>query len=126
MAVGFSAKLPLSYSKSEGPYRLTRTLEENAKQNLKNLVFTIPGERVMDPEFGVGFSAMLFENAGDQLLEDIRERLFTQVDKYLPFITILKADVKIEENTANLKVEYFIPTISVSDTLDLDIKDDFR
>ena len=77
MAVGFSAKLPLSYSKSEGPYRLTKTLEENAKQNLKNLVFTIPG-------------------------------------------------VKIEENTANLKVEYFIPTISVSDTLDLDIKDDFR
>ena len=69
---------------------------------------------------------MLFENASDQLLEDIRERLFTQVDKYLPFITILKVDVKIEENTANLKVEYFIPTISVSDTLDLDIKDDFR
>ena len=113
------------YDRTNGPYLLTKTLEENAKQNLKNLILTIPGERVMNPDFGVGFSALLFENANQQLVEDLKERLFTQVGKYLPFINILDVKVNIEENTAFLRVTYFIPTISVSDSLELDIKNDF-
>ena len=125
MPTGISAKLPLVYDRTNGPYLLTKTLEENAKQNLKNLILTIPGERVMNPDFGVGFSALLFENANQQLVEDLKERLFTQVGKYLPFINILDVKVNIEENTAFLRVTYFIPTISVSDSLELDIKNDF-
>ena len=85
MAVGISAKLPLAYTKADGPYLLTKDLTENTKQKLKTLIFTNPGERVMNVDFGVGFSALLFENATDSVLEDLRERLFTQVDKYLPF-----------------------------------------
>lgn len=122
MTTGISAKLPLAYTKSDGPYLLTQDLTENTKQNLKNLIFTNPGERVMDPNFGVGFYALLFENATDDILEDLKERLFTQVGKYLPFVQILDVTTKIEENTANLRVEYIIPTLSVSDTLNLDVK----
>jgi phage baseplate assembly protein W len=58
MAVGISAKLPLAYPKSDGPYLLTKDLTENTKQNLKTLIFTNPGERVMILDFGVGFSAL--------------------------------------------------------------------
>jgi len=125
MAVGISAKLPLAYVKSDGPYLLTKDLVENSRQNLKNLIFTIPGERVMDTDFGVGFTALLFENATDSVLEDLRERLFTQVDKYLPFIQILNVETELQENTAYLKVEYSIPSLSVNDSLDLDVKGNF-
>jgi phage baseplate assembly protein W len=122
MSAGISAKLPLAYTKSDGPYLLTQNLTENTKQNLKNLIFTNPGERVMDPNFGVGFYNLLFENATDDILEDLKERLFTQVDKYLPFVQILNVDTRLEENTAYLRVEYIIPSLSVSDSLDLDVK----
>lgn len=122
MSAGISAKLPLAYTKSSGPYLLTQGLTENTKQNLKNLIFTNPGERVMDPNFGVGFYNLLFENATDDILEDLKERLFTQVDKYLPFVQILNVDTRLEENTAYLRVEYIIPSLSVSDSLDLDVK----
>ena len=122
MAVGYSAKLPLVYDKSDGPYLLTKGLVENSKQNLKNLIFTNPGERVMDVDFGVGFSALLFENATDTILEDLKERLFIQVDKYLPFIQILNVETELRENTAYLRVDYIIPTLSVSDSLSLDVK----
>ena len=125
MAVGISAKLPLAYVKSDGPYLLTKDLVENSRQKLKNLIFTIPGERVMDTDFGGGFTALLFENATDSVLEDLRERLFTQVDKYLPFIQILNVETELQENTAYLKVEYSIPSLSVNDNLDLDVKGDF-
>ena len=79
----------------------------------------------MNSDFGVGFSGLLFENANQELVEELKERLFTQVGKYLPFINILDVNVRIEENTAFLRVNYFIPNISVSDTLELDIKDNF-
>jgi len=126
MPTGISAKLPLVYDKANGPYLLTKNLEENAKQNLKSLILTIPGERVMNADFGVGFSALLFENANQELVEDLKERLFTQVNRYLPFINILDVNVGIEENTAFLRVSYFIPNISVSDTLELDIRNNFE
>jgi len=125
MPKGFSAKLPLSYSKSEGPYLLTKTLEENARQNLKTLIFTIPGERVMNSDFGVGFSTLLFENANNEVVENLRERLISQVAKYLPFINITDVQADIQENTAFLRVEYNIPNISISSTLELDIKNNF-
>ena len=51
MAVGISAKLPLAYTKADGPYLLTKDLTENTKQNLKILIFTNPGERVMNVDF---------------------------------------------------------------------------
>tara|TARA_Y100001973_G_C4965480_1_gene216971 strand:+ start:148 stop:528 length:381 start_codon:yes stop_codon:yes gene_type:complete len=124
MAVGISAKLPLAYTKADGPYLLTKDLTENTKQNLKILIFTNPGERVMNVDFGVGFSALLFENATDSVLEDLRERLFTQVDKYLPFVRIVDVKTELNENTAFLRVEYVISGLNISDNLDLDVKSD--
>jgi len=124
MTVGISAKLPLAYTKADGPYLLTKDLTENTKQNLKTLIFTNPGERVMNVDFGVGFSALLFENATDSVLEDLRERLFTQVDKYLPFVRIVDVKTELNENTAFLRVEYVISGLNISDNLDLDVKSD--
>ena len=125
MPKGYSAKLPLTYTKVDGPYQLTKDLTENIKQNFKNLVFTIPGERVMDPEFGVGFSTLLFENATDQLVEDLKERLFIQVERYLPYISIARVEAQLQDNTAYMRVDYIIPSLSVSDTLSLDVTNNF-
>ena len=122
MATGISAKLPLAYTKADGPYLLTKDLTENTKQKLKTLIFTNPGERVMNVDFGVGFSSLLFENATDDVLEDLKERLFTQVDQYLPFVRIVDVKTELNENTAYLRVEYIISGLEVSDTLDLDVK----
>ena len=50
---GISPKLPISKNKEDG-YTLTKTYLESTQQNLKNLLLTVPGERMMDPDFGVG------------------------------------------------------------------------
>ena len=39
-------------------------ISENIKQNFKNLILTVPGERVMLPDFGVGLKQYLFTNQG--------------------------------------------------------------
>jgi phage baseplate assembly protein W len=60
---GISPKLPISKNKEDG-YTLTKTYLESTQQNLKNLLLTVPGERMMDPDFGVGMNRFLFENHG--------------------------------------------------------------
>jgi hypothetical protein len=76
----------------------------------------------MDTDFGLGFSALLFQNANDDIMEDIKERLFIQVDKYLPFVQLINVLTEIRENTAYLRVEYLIPSLSLSDALELDVR----
>ena len=51
---GIAPKLPISTNPSDGTYTLTKGLNENVKQNLKLLILTSPGERIMMPSFGVG------------------------------------------------------------------------
>jgi len=58
-------------------------------QNFKNLLLTNPGEKMMDPDFGVGLQSYLFENAHPSLYEDIAEKIRSQTDKYMNAIEIV-------------------------------------
>ena len=85
---GISVKLPLTYSSEDGPYKLNKKTKEAVRQNLKNLILTIPGERVMDPSFGVGLRNFLFEQITERLYTRIAERIRKQVRSYMPFVYI--------------------------------------
>ena len=99
---GLSVKLPLVVSNVFGPYDLNTTFDELAKQNLKMLVLTNPGERIMYPDFGVGISRYLFENNTTNTYDSIRSRLHEQVSIYLPYIQIDHVDFSVRENNPDL------------------------
>jgi len=63
------------------------------KQNAKMVMFTVPGERVMDPEFGVGLQRYLFENITEALLDDIRSNITSQFNIYMPYMDITRLEV---------------------------------
>tara|TARA_R100000808_G_C2109505_1_gene124036 strand:+ start:345 stop:713 length:369 start_codon:yes stop_codon:yes gene_type:complete len=121
VATGISLKIPLRYNKEDGPYQLTKTLAETVKQNFKNLVLTIPGERIMDPEFGVGVHQLLFENENNDIIEIFLERLYDQTDKYLPFIKIINVEANIVEHTLRIAIKYYITSLGVNDSLSLNV-----
>ena len=77
MASGISPKLPLIPDDVDGPYGLNKTLTESIKQNFRNLMLTIPGERIMIPDFGVGLPRYLFENQNNlnSLLPQIQRHM---------------------------------------------------
>jgi phage baseplate assembly protein W len=117
MATGISVKLPLVYSSEDGPYQLTKTLPETIKQNFKNLVFTVPGERIMDTTFGVGIHHLLFENDNDDAIDLFKERLYDQTQKYLPFVSIINVETEMNNHTLNVEIQYFIPQLGIGDDL---------
>tara|TARA_Y100000310_G_C20409665_1_gene681315 strand:+ start:72 stop:461 length:390 start_codon:yes stop_codon:yes gene_type:complete len=84
---GVSPKLPLHRSSIDG-YGMNKSFHEVARQNFKMLILTSPGERVMEPEFGVGIRNFLFENMQDSTYMSIQNRIFDQVQKYMPFIIV--------------------------------------
>lgn len=94
----------------------------SAKQKLKNIILTNPGERVMIPNFGVGLKQYLFsniQNGNIQNSEDIRQRIISQVSRYSPDIRI--NSVEIVENYENsIKVSVFYSVSNFfNDTLEI-------
>jgi len=88
MAVGYGASLPLHVTTEDGPYALLKTTEAVAAQNLKMLVLTSPGERIMDNKFGVGIRNYLFWQYTPATLSDIESRIKQQTARYIPYINI--------------------------------------
>ena len=131
---GLSPKLPLSVDKIDG-YALTKNFKQVAQQNLKMVILTAPGERVMDPNFGVGLRSFLFENASDTTFSLVEERIREQTRIYVPYITIQSINFLSSENDFSktkapgdslsnylkLEIKYSIPSMFISSTLTLEI-----
>ena len=96
---GLSPKLPLNISTEDGAYGLNKTYQEMVRQNFLNLILTNPGERIMDPIFGVGIRNFLFDMNNPSTYSEISSRIYNQVSKYLPFIEV--SDVSFNSNDNN-------------------------
>ena len=58
---------------AEAVFYSSYTTKEQIKSNLINVLLTEPGERVMEPDFGVGLKLLLFEQNIDK--DDIKNRI---------------------------------------------------
>jgi len=125
---GISVKLPLNPSDDDGHYGLNKTFMDVVKQNFKNLILTIPGERVMDPSFGCGLAQLLFEQDTQDVRDQISSRIFNQVKIYMPHIIIeeisfsdIEKNIEIGSNTLLVVVKYRVTPFNESDILDIKI-----
>ena len=82
-----AVKLPLMYSQENG-YMMIKSMLPMIRQNLKMLLLTNPGERIMVPAFGVGMPTYLFENFDETTYAKIRARVKSQAKIFMPYITI--------------------------------------
>lgn len=111
-----SPKFPLHFS-AFGGYESNLTIKDIVKQNLKNLVLTSPGERIMLPDFGVGLKNFLFEQNVDTTLASIIQRMNQQIEFYMPFVELQEVTPSYEENQLIINIKYFIIPISAVDIL---------
>ena len=124
MFKGYSVALPFVYNKEDGPYALNKNMLDVVKQNLKTLILTDRGERIMLPEFGVGLKKFLFENFNQTTKMQIQSEVTTQVRRYMPFISIDSVDVL--EDPANLnnlivQIKFSVPALNTRDTVVLGV-----
>jgi hypothetical protein len=130
MSSGITPKLPLTTDYTFGVYNLITDYETLAIQNLKMLILTNPGERVMDPNFGVGIKRFLFEPATGPLYSEVSTRINHQVAKYLPFVEILGIDYGVPESapdlfphTLKVTIHFSIIPLQINTVLRIDLTD---
>ena len=72
------------------------TTKEQVKSNLINLLLTTPGERLMNPTFGVGIRNLLFEQVIDKQI--IKNRIIDGAQVNIPEIEVTDVFIKRENN----------------------------
>ena len=100
-------RFPLGYS-PEGFFYKTKTILEQAKSNLQNLLLTTPGERVFQPNFGSQLKSIVFEQ-GQDIPSRVEEAIRTSVDSFSPHINIINVFTIQEQNQVNVQVEFSVP-----------------
>ena len=109
----YGITLPVKNGES-GYFEQSFTSREQAKSNLKNLLLTSRGERIMQPNFGTGLKELLFEQMDDELFEDrVKTTVLDSVSFWLPYINIQSIEVELtdelrDRNQANLYVQFAI------------------
>ena len=118
-----SVKLPLRKSSLNG-FAMNRSILSAVKQNLKMLILTIPGERVMVSNYGVGLSRYLFSNFTPDIAARIENKIREQVKIFMPAVVIENISINTSDadaNTLSLNLIYSIPGLTANDLLTITI-----
>ena len=99
-------RFPLDYS-PEGFFYRTKTVLEQSKANLRNLLLTTPGERIFQPSFGSRLKNIVFDQ-GQDIPNRVEESIRTATDTFLPYINIINVFTIQEQNQVNIQVEFSV------------------
>ena len=101
-------------------FALTRTLREQVRQKFKTLLLTMPGERLMNANLGVGLQTYLFAgHTGDTgIHSSITNRIQDQVAIYMPYVNIL--DIQFSEapsqpNSLYIKIYFEVSVLGIEE-----------
>ena len=91
--------LPIKRSNSiDGYFDSSTTTLDAVKNNIKNLLYTHKGERLMQPNIGLNLRSYLFEQFTDDLLLQIQSDITDTIGFWLPFVQIRNLDIKMDED----------------------------
>ncbi len=118
-------RIPLSES-GELEYDHIGDYGDLIRQNFKNLMLTIPGERMMDSDFGVGIQRFLFESSLSVSSSEITSAVSRKLNKYMPFVNLQNVLVEPGEEGDSLVVRIFysVPSLAIQEYINLSFAED--
>lgn len=121
--IGF--KTPLRFGdSSEGVFAMHFKLEDQLRDNLKNLILTNWGERVMFYDLGANLRELVTEYTNtDSFDQEAMRRISTAVGKWLPYVQLKDYSSSVNNENAtgvatvvNITLTYDIPLLGVSNS----------
>lgn len=136
--IKYSPKLPLQIGQ-DNLFESNLDVLDNIKQNLKMIILTNPGEKIMDPEFGIGIRRYLFEHASGMIkvdkdsasgkktfsVESFQTKLLNEINKqtniYLQNTKVTNVSINIDELIMNIVIEYNYKNI-IDDVIEVQLE----
>ena len=114
VGIGF----PLDHN-VQGFFRKTKTIREQTKSNIRNLLLTEKGERLFQPNFGSNLKSLLFEQITPEKIEDIENDIRESIGTWLPYVSINELVVVQDNRNPN----QILTSLEYSTTLNPDVFD---
>ena len=112
-AIGIT--LPLSFG--ESTFEQSFQTKDQAKSNIKNLLLTKKGERILQPQLGsglrTGLESLLFEQNVDDIEGRIEDTINESLEQWLPYVTAEEIDIEStdemrDNNKINVSIKFRI------------------
>jgi len=104
-------KFPLQF---DGNGAITSGRNDHIREQIEQVIFTLPGERVFRPEFGAGARALIFEPNQSALKKITEKRLHSSLTQALQGEVdpkSLEVSVETEEEKLIVTISYTLATI---------------
>lgn len=86
------------------------------RNSLVNLFTTAPGEKILNPEYGLDLRKYLFSPATIEVAESIREHIYIQIARFEPRIVLTDVRILIYEdvNEFDITISFNIPYLNIT------------
>ena len=105
--VRIGVNLPFTRDNKTGWFDQSFTTLDAAKSNLRNLLLTMKGERLMQPNFGTDLMKLVFEQDDGTLIDRIRSTIVTAVDFWLPYLNLNTVEINNSVETDDMNFNRF-------------------
>ena len=105
-----------------GVFRPNYTTKAAIKNNLINYFLTNSGERPLNPSFGGGLRAFIFQQITTDNLDFLEERIQQDLNTFFPNVAVGNLEILRQEdlNTITVSLTYNVINTNISDTLEID------
>ena len=103
--------ISLSFQANPLNFDLIGLKNENAiARSVKNIVFTLPGEKFFDEDFGSRITASLFENIDDIAASEIVDEITESITNYEPRVNLISVEAfpNFDNNQFDVAIIYEI------------------
>ena len=107
---------------SPGVFKSNYTTKNAIKNNLINYFLTNQGERPLNPSFGGGLRAFVFEQIATDNLDFLKERISSDLETFFPNVFIGNLEITKQEdfNVITVILDYNVINTNINDTLEID------
>ena len=107
-----------------GVFRLNYTTGAAIKNNLINYFLTNPGERFLNPTFGGGLRAFIFEQISNNNIDFLKENINSDLNLFFPNLEIISLEIlqNNDNNSITVSLSYRVINTNISDTIEIDFE----
>ena len=104
-----------------GVFYSTYTTKDAVRNNLLNFFLTNPTERYLNPTFGSGLRAFIFEQISSNNIDSLKEDIQSQLNQYFPNVRVANLEVfeDIDYNTITVSLKYNVIDTAISDEIQI-------
>ena len=118
-SIGVGVDIPFD---GDAVFKTNYQTKNAIKNNLINYFLTNVGERFMNPTFGGGLRAFIFEQIENSNIEYLKEDIQNRISQNFPRVQVTELDIIAyeDDNAINISLQYRIINSNMVDSIEMD------